>query len=266
MSPAPSSSCLFAGLGALCLLAGLSTPAAGQQLPISDHPGVYTQEEIAAGNRVYNAQCFFCHGRDGDQVSGVDLRRGVFRRSSSDEGLARLITQGTPGGMPPFKLDPSDLLGIVAYIRAGFDATASVRAGDASRGRAVFDGKGECGSCHRVAGRGPRTAPDLSDIGLARSPAALERSVRDPSSAMIPINRPVRLVLHDGTTIEGRRLNEDTYTVQLIDAQERLRSIAKSDVRTFEIGTRSSMPAYGERLTEDEIADVVAYLLTLREP
>jgi mono/diheme cytochrome c family protein len=76
----------------------------------------------------------------------------------------------------------------------------------------------------------------------------------------------VRIVTKDGLTIRGRRLNEDTYAVQLIDDQERLRSIAKSDLRSFDVETTSPMPSFANRLTPDEIADVVAYLLTLREP
>jgi putative heme-binding domain-containing protein len=166
--------------------------------------------------------------------------------------------------MPAFKLDPAELTGIVAFIRAGFDTSASVRVGDAARGRAVFQGKGECASCHRVAGQGPRVAPDLSDIGIARAPAVLERSVRDPASALLPINRPVRIVMRDGRTIRGRRLNEDTHTVQLIDEKERLVSIVKKDVRSFDVAKESAMPAYAGKLSNDEIADVVAYLLTLR--
>jgi putative heme-binding domain-containing protein len=243
-----------------------AVPAHAQQLLNQDHPGQYSQEDIAAGNRVYGAQCIQCHGRDGDQISGIDLRRGVFRRSSTDEDLAGVITNGTSAGMPPFRLQPLELTGVVAFLRAHFDTTASVRLGEASRGRAIFEGKGMCATCHRVDGRGPRTAPDLSDIGIARAPAALERSIRDPSSAMLPINRPVRIVMKNGAAIQGRRLNEDTFTVQVIDEQERLLSIAKRDVKSFEVGTKSSMPAYADRLTADEIADVVAYLLILREP
>ena len=52
---------------------------------------------------------------------------------------------------------------------------------------------------------------------------------------MMPINRPVRVVTRDGKVINGRRLNEDTYTVQLIDDQERLVSLIKADLREYTI-------------------------------
>ena len=104
----------------------------------------------------------------------------------------------------------------------------------------------------------------LSDIGVARSAGSLLRSLTDPNSQMMPINRPVRIVTRDGRTINGRRLNEDTYTVQLIDDQEKLVSLTKADLREFTILTVSPMPSYRDRLTPDEIADVVAYLLSLK--
>ena len=56
------------------------------------------------------------------------------------------------------------------------------------------------------------SAPNLSDIGAARSAGSLQRSLLDPTSQMMPINRPVRVVTKDGTVINGRRLNEDTYS------------------------------------------------------
>ena len=115
-----------------------------------------------------------------------------------------------------------------------------------------------------------------TEVNNARSRAVMERlGMCDPREithhdapfvAMLPINRPVTIVMKDRTIIHGRRLNEDTATVQVLDDKERLLSIAKRDVEVLDVGTKSPMPAYADRLTPDEIADTVAYLLTLREP
>ena len=83
---------------------------------------------------------------------------------------------------------------------------------------------------------------------------------------MLPINRPIRAVTRAGQVINGRRLNEDTYSVQITDDQGRLMSLLKSDLREFRVLTTSPMPSYKETLTQEEIADVFAYLLSLRNP
>lgn len=231
---------------------------------VADHQ--YTSADIEAGSRLYANQCALCHGPNGDGINGVDLRRGVFRRSVSDDDLGRVITTGiAAAGMPSFKFQATELNAVLAFIRAGFDPSGTaVKVGNPQRGGALFTGKGACATCHRVNGSGPRTAPDLSDIGAIRTPSALQRSLLDPTSAMLPINRPVRAVTKSGMTIRGRRLNEDTYTVQLIDDREQLVSLVKADLREYEIGKTSPMPAATSRLSADEIADVLAYLLTLK--
>ena len=81
---------------------------------------------------------------------------------------------------------------------------------------------------------------------------------------MQPINRPVELVTADGTRVAGRRLNEDTYTVQLIDADGRLRAFDKAELRSFTVLTESPMPVYGDQLSPEELADLVAYLVSLK--
>jgi len=229
---------------------------------VGDHQ--YTSEAIQAGSRVYTQQCALCHGPQGALVDGLDLRRGQFKNVRSDDDLRNVITTGAAEGqMPAFSLRAEELNGIVAFIRAGFDPEGvAVRIGDPMRGRELFNGRGDCANCHRVNGAGPRTAPDLSSIGAVRTPASLQRNMLDPATALLPINRPIRMVTRNEETIVGRRLNEDTYTVQVIDSQERLRSIRKSDLVSYEISDAPSKQP--TTLNSDEVADVIGYLLTLR--
>ena len=153
----------------------------------------------------------------------------------------------------------------MAYLRNMRDFNAAeVTTGDPVRGRALFDGRARCASCHRVNGKGPRVAPDLSDIGANRTADTLRRTILDPNRSMQPVNRSVRAVTRDGKVVTGRRLNEDTYTVQLIDEGERLMSLMKDDLREYTVVQTSSMPAYKDTLTPSDVADLLAYLLSLK--
>jgi putative heme-binding domain-containing protein len=159
----------------------------------------------------------------------------------------------------------AELTGLVAYLRnmSSYDPRGA-RIGDAAAGRELFYAAGECSTCHRVGGIGPKFAPDLTAIGALRSAATLERILLDPTGSLLPINRPVRAVTGDGRVINGRRLNEDTFRVQLIADDESLVSLDKAALREYTIGGESMMPDYGDRFSERQIADLVAFLLTLK--
>lgn len=226
----------------------------------------YAPADIAYGARIFKAQCTACHGANGDAISGLNFRAGIFPGVSSDNDLRRIITSGVAGtAMPAWTFNSSELEALIAYLRsmASFEA-GSIRLGDAAHGKVLFDGAGDCMSCHRVNGKGPRLAPDLSDIGALRTPDYLERTLLTPDEAMLPVNRSMRLVTRDGKVITGRRLNEDTYSIQLIDAQQRLVSFDKSGLRSYEALKTSGMPSYKDKFSSEDIADLVAYLLTLR--
>jgi len=233
------------------------------QFPAGGPP---SQADLEVGAQIFAAQCVVCHGATGNLVAGVDLRSGRFNRASNDSELMEIVTTGIKGtAMPPFSFTRAELTGIVAYLRnmRGFNAGAGTR-GDPARGQAIFEGAGRCTSCHRVYGNGPRLAPDLSSVGALRTAAELERAVVDPSSAIQFENRTIRAITRDGRTVTGRRLNEDTYTVQIIDDQERLVSLTKADLREYSVITKPSMPAYKDRLSSQDVSNVVAYLLTLK--
>ena len=234
------------------------------QAPAQTRFARYDPADIEAGSHVYAAQCAPCHGTNGDMIDGVDFRHGQFKTIRTDDDLVHLLATGRPAaGMPSFAtLAAADVNTVIAYIRAGFDPDTNV--GNANQGRAIFSGKGGCAMCHRVDGRGPRVASDLSDIGAIRTATALRRAILDPAGSLPPASRTVRAVTNTGQTFLGRRLNEDTYTVQLIDAQERVVSLNKADLRSYEVVKQTTMPSSAATLTAGDVSDLVAYLLSLK--
>jgi putative heme-binding domain-containing protein len=225
----------------------------------------YLPGEIEGGGRLYTSSCTGCHGPEGDGVAGVNFSRGQFRRATSDEDLVRIVTRGIPGTpMPPSSYSEGQAGTIVAYLRSMAGAGAPSAAGDAGRGKAVFEGKGECLTCHSVGGAGSRIGPTLSDIGAVRRVVELERSILDPDAEIRAENRTVRLTTRDGVTTTGTLLNQDTFTLQLLDSKERLVLFEKSNLREYLILKSSPMPSYRGKLSTQEVTDVVSYLASLK--
>lgn len=254
-------------VGALALAQQEAPPRPGQVCVLEfGRCSPYGQADIDHGLQLYGAYCSACHGPTGDGVAGVDLRSGQFRRAASDIELRGVIANGIPNSpMPRHTFMDAEFVGLVAYLRNMRDASPrTVTLGDPNQGRTLFEGKGDCRTCHRVNGTGSRVAPDLSSVGTRRPAAMLQQTLIDPTGGMLPSNRPIRAVTADGTTVTGRRLNEDSFTVQLIDAQERLVSLEKASLKEYAVLAQSPMPSYADRLTEQERADVLAYLLSLK--
>jgi cytochrome c oxidase cbb3-type subunit 3 len=227
---------------------------------------VLPAQNADAGGQLYRTHCYPCHGQEGESVPGVSFRSGQYRRASTDDELSRLILNGIPGtGMPPTNLTADERRNLVAYLRSLHSTDASAKGtGDSARGMAIFEGKGACLNCHRVAAKGSRLGPDLSGIGSLRNSAYLEKSLLDPSDTIQPSNRFVRAVRKDGSAISGRRLNEDTHYIQVIDEKERLVSLDKSELSELTLVKISPMPSYREKLSPQELADVLSYLLSLK--
>jgi putative heme-binding domain-containing protein len=237
--------------------------AAGLLSPLLRSQGKYLPLDVENGSRLYRSNCFACHGPEGASIPGVDFRRGQFKRVSSDEDILRVIVTGVPGtAMPPTAVTDSQRLALVAYIRSL--SQSGTGTGDAARGRTIVEGKGNCLSCHRINGKGSRLGPDLSEVGGIRTGVYLERSLLAPEESVLPEHRMVRAVTRQGSVITGRRLNEDTHTIQLIDQDDRLHSLVKSDLRDYTLLTTSPMPSYKDKFSAEELADVVTYLISLK--
>ncbi len=246
---------------AFCALASL----AGARAASAQHATAYDVED---GARTFASTCANCHGPDGNLIPGIDLGHGQFRRALTDPELESIIENGIPNtAMPPSpRLGEEQVQRLIVFLRGNAEQKpATGKSGDTARGKALFEGKGECTDCHRIGTLGSRTGPDLTRIGLQRRAVEIEQSLLDPGAEIQASNRFVRLVTADGKEVKGRLLNHDTYTVQLIDWDENLRSFNKADLRELRF-ENTPMPSFKKKLSAQQIADLVAYLSSLRGP
>jgi putative heme-binding domain-containing protein len=243
---------------AVCLL------AAGEALLAAQH--VTRPVDLTEGAQIYRSTCALCHGLDGSRVSGVSLGSGQFRRASSDDDLIRIIREGIPDtAMPSNTFSDAEAATLVAYLRAMPTLAAVVPASsNVARGQAIFEGKGRCLTCHMVGKAGAKPGPDLTGIGRLRQRDELAVSIVDPDAEVLFAYRTFRGTTRAGTTMTGRVLNEDTFTVQIVTEDGRPVSLTKSDLQRYEFLKKSPMPSYRTTLTSEELSDLVAYLVSLR--
>ncbi|MES2626831.1 MAG: c-type cytochrome [Pseudomonadota bacterium] len=231
----------------------------------------YAPSDIENGRGLYQANCLGCHGNNGDSVEGANLASGRFRRASSDEDLIALIRTGIPDTLmiPRPQFSYGDLRALVAFLRSmqtGGALTAAdtqeVEIGDAKKGEELFFGSAMCSSCHGVNGGGSRLYPDLAGIGSSRSPALLQQSILDPRAVVREGQRFYQVKTTDGNIVAGKVMNRDTHSVQLLNEQETLVSFTQDEISEQGF-IPTPMPAYLDVLSSDDVADLVAYMLSL---
>ena len=137
-------------------------------------------------------------------------------------------------------------------------------AGDAAAGKAIFEGTAQCIACHTVDARGGVLGPDLSWIGVFRTPESLMTSLVDPDARIAPEYATIVVETRTGNRLEGVALNEDDLSIQMRDSEQNLRSFIKSDLKALRREARSLMPSYRTTLSSGQRALVVAYLRSLR--
>jgi putative heme-binding domain-containing protein len=137
--------------------------------------------------------------------------------------------------------------------------------GDTATGKLLFEGKGRCLTCHTVNDAGGSLGPDLSWIGILRSPESLTRSLVDPGEQISRRYFTLVVETKDGKKLEGLTLNEDDFSIQIRDTQGELKSFRKDDLKELRREPRSLMPSYATELSGAEVAHLVAYLRTLRK-
>ncbi len=237
-----------------------------------------------AGESEFRINCALCHGlgaRGGGR--GPDLTRAVKKHTHSDAEMFQVISNGIPGTAMPANgtngqgvgMTDEEIWQIITYIRSQEVKAPAQPLGNAARGKELFYGDANCSLCHMVEGKGGRLGPDLSEVGGSRTREAIIDSVRNPSRRLawglteatkeFPQEyESVTAVTADGKEIKGVTLNEDSFSVQIMDTNEQIHLLEKDKLRSFQKSRQSAMPKFAaDVLNDKDLEDIVAYLISV---
>lgn len=247
----------------LILLALAAAACGGAQSRETNPYSLGDPEALARGKQLYAYYCVFCHGMDGLSGRGAQLASRYRKHGTGDREQYRTIADGVPGTeMSGHWLEEDEIWKILLFVRqleagAARSRPACDATGNAARGRALFEGKGGCQGCHRAASR---LGPDLKGVGQSRSRAHLRESLLDPAKEVSRAWRLVDVKPKNGAPVRGLLLNQDEYTLHLLDTAEQLRSFSRDGLAAIEFPRASLMPSYARSLSSAELDDVLAYL------
>ena len=237
-----------------------------------------------AGEFEFRINCAFCHGLGAHGGGrGPDLTRAHKRHGDSDGDMFQNISQGIPGTVMPANgtngqgvgMTDDEIWQIIAYLRSVQVRSPAKPVGSAAHGKELFYGDANCSSCHMVAGKGGRVGPDLTAVGSARTVESLVESVRSPSQRLAwgltestkefaQEYETVTVVTPEGQEVKGVTLNEDQFSLQMMDTAERIHLFEKDKLRSIQKSRKSIMPSYDPTILSDhDLDDIVAYLLSV---
>ena len=235
--------------------------------PTAKNPFEGNPEAILAGMGGFRQRCADCHGTDGKGVRAPDITH-VWSSGRTDQGLFRTIRAGIPNTemtpFPPPRTSDREIWQMLAYLKTlAAPLPSDPPRGNAENGARVF--RAHCASCHRVNAAGGRLGPDLSRIGAARSRDVLVARIRRGAEIFRPGFAPVTITPVSGPPIQGVKKNEDLFSVQIMDTNERIQGYEKDKMKSVVNGTISAMPMFGpDRLSDSDLDDLIRYLQTLR--
>jgi len=249
-----------AGLLSLVLCAAL---AAQDHNPYANDP-----QAAEAGKSHFRINCALCHGlgaRGG--ARGPDLTRAQKKHGSSDAEMFRTIHEGVAGtDMPPaigsigVEMKEQEIWQVITYLRS-VQVKAPPPTGDAAHGKTLFFGAAICSKCHMVEGKGGRLGPDLTGTATSRSLASIVESVREPSKQIASGYETVTVATEDGKDSQGIVLNEDRFSLQMMDTREKILLFDKIHLKSIKKSGVSLMPPYDKNaLTDKDLDDIVGYL------
>jgi putative heme-binding domain-containing protein len=267
-----------AAVFAFTLLAALAY-ATDDHNPFANDP-----KAAKAGQSEFRINCALCHGLGAHGGGrGPDLTRAQKKHVHSDAEMFEVISNGIPGTVMPANgtngqgvgMTDEEIWQIITYIRSVEVKTSGKLAGNSEHGKQLFYGEANCSLCHMVEGKGGRVGPELTAVGGSRTRDAIIDSVRNPSRRLawgltestkeFPQEyETITAVTADGKEIRGVALNEDNFSVQMMDASENIYLLEKDKLRSFKKSRESMMPVYQpDLLANKDLDDIVAYLISV---
>ncbi len=230
-------------------------------------------DSISEGKKLFEATCVRCHGMDGSGLTGPSLKRPKLRHAPDLASFTSVVEQGIAGtGMPSnWAISDSDCRQLYAYINSMKNRDRNAPAGDPSAGELVYK-NAACANCHMKNGNGKSFGPDLTEISFSRNAAYIRQAIIDPGAALpentdldngygFSLYLPVQIMTGEGKKINGLRINEDTYTIQIRDQDNNYYSFKKNELKSLEKEYgQSLMPSYAKSLSSQEIDNLVAFL------
>jgi cytochrome c oxidase cbb3-type subunit III len=266
-------------LASFAIVARTTAFAAGDRNPYAGDP-----KAAKAGEYEFRINCALCHGLGAHGGGrGPDLTRAQKKHTHNDTEMFQVISNGIPGTVMPANgtngqgvgMTDEEIWQIITYIRSVEVKAPANAAGNAAHGKQLFYGDANCSLCHAVEGKGGRVGPDLTSVGGSRTRDAIIDSVRNPSrrlawgltesSKEFPQEyETITVVTADGKEIKGVALNEDNFSVQMMDASEQIYLLDKDKLRSFKKSRESLMPVYNpELLSDGDLEDIVAFLVSV---
>lgn len=223
------------------------------------------QTDVAAGRKIFEAQCALCHGQTGTGGRGPSLNRPVLNHAPDDDALKKVISEGIEPEMPrAWQLDPQEVARVAQYVRSLGSLPPEQIAGDPVKGAALYQAKG-CAACHLIRGVGEGLGPELTDIGARRNAAYLRQVLLNPAGSLPEGFLLLEAVPQSGEVIRGIRVNEDTFTIQIKTSDDRFYSFRKSMLKDLRrLKHQTLMPSFRQTLGPAGLDDLVAYLASLR--
>jgi putative heme-binding domain-containing protein len=231
-----------------------------------DWPGMKQMQTIATSRKYSDSVRSHALRMLGRSWGGGDMINELIQSDKLPQQLIPAALEGIEGG--PQKniiIDAKQhLSNNKGAAKPPFDRDSVLAlAGNATKGAAIF--KSNCSICHQVKGEGTDFGPKLSEIGTKLPKDALLDAIVDPSSGISFGYETTELVMKNGSSLRGLLSDKSPTEFSMKLPGGTVNKVKASDVKLVKKLPSSMMPDLHETMSKQDLADLLAYLGTLKK-